>query len=294
MRVFPVLPEPVCRAGDLLGEGPAWDPVTGALLWVDVLRCRVYRHVPHTGETSFREFGHAVSAVLPRAGGGLIVAARPGLMLLDAAGVPERTVEVPGEPAGNRLGDAGVDPAGRLWFGTLDADMLPGRGGLHRIAPGAAAPERILDRTSVANGIGWSPDGTRMYFVDSATRRVDVFDYDPATGTASGRRAWVTVEDEAGVPDGLAVDAEGGVWVALWRGGQVRRYREDGGHDATVPLPVRQVTSCAFGGPELDRLYITTGRVEMDRRRLAAEPEAGAVFAADVGVRGVPVPPYAG
>ncbi|MBB4795939.1 SMP-30/gluconolactonase/LRE family protein [Streptomyces nodosus] len=294
MRVLPAPTGPVLRTGDQLGEGPAWDGVRGELLWVDILRGRLHRYTPATGEFSHRQFGHAVSAVLPRAGGGLAVAAHHGVLLLDADGEVERTITVPGEPGSNRLGDAGVDPAGRLWFGTLDAEMLPGRGALHRLAPGSSVPERVLDRTSVANGIGWSPDGSRMYFVDSATRRIDVLDFDPATGEARDRRPWVSIEDEAGVPDGLAVDAEGGVWVALWRGGQIRRYDAGARHDATLPLPVRQVTSCAFGGPALDRLYVTTGRVEMDGRRLAAEPDAGAVFAADVGVCGRPVPPYPG
>ncbi|MFE9172698.1 SMP-30/gluconolactonase/LRE family protein [Streptomyces kebangsaanensis] len=294
MRVLPAPTEPVLRTRDQLGEGPAWDAARGELLWVDILRGRLYRYAPATGEVTHRRFGHAVSAVLPRAGGGLAVAARHGVLLLGPDGGIERTVTVPGEPEGNRLGDAGVDPAGRLWFGTLDADMLPGRGALYRLAPGAPAPERVLDRTSVANGLGWSPDGSRMYFIDSATRRIDVLDFDPATGDARDRRPWVSVEDEAGVPDGLAVDAEGGVWVALWRGGQIRRYDPGGRHDATLPLPVRQVTSCAFGGPQLGLLYVTTGQVEMEGRWLAAEPDAGAVFAADVGVRGLPVPPYPG
>ncbi|MFJ3670296.1 SMP-30/gluconolactonase/LRE family protein [Streptomyces sp. NPDC090106] len=291
--MMPVLHEPaapVLAAGCELGEGPAWDDTTGELHWADIPSGRLHRYHPPTGTATHRDFGHAVSTVLPRAGGGHAVAARHGVLLLDAQGRTERTVAVPGEPEGNRLGDAGVDPAGRLWFGTLDVDMLPGRGALYRLDPGAEAPRRVLAATSVANGLGWSPDGTRMYFVDSSTRRVDVLDYDPATGEAAGRRPWATVEDEAGVPDGLAVDAEGGVWVALWRGGQIRRYGPDGSHDMTLPLPVSQVTSCAFGGDGLGLLYVTTGRVGMSDRRLAAEPAAGAVFAADVGVPGLPVP----
>ncbi|MFF2330583.1 MULTISPECIES: SMP-30/gluconolactonase/LRE family protein [unclassified Streptomyces] len=295
--MMPALREPaevVLAAGCELGEGPAWDDATGELHWVDIPLGRLHRCDPVTGATSYRAFAYEVSAVLPRTGGGLAVAARHGILLLDPEGRTEETVAVPGEPAGNRLGDAGVDPAGRLWFGTLDTEMLPGRGALYRLDPGDRRPCRVLEATSVANGIGWSPDGTRMYFVDSATRRIDVLDYDPATGAATGRRPWATVEDEAGVPDGLAVDAEGGVWVALWRGGQIRRYAPDGRHDTTLPLPVRQVTSCAFGGPGLSRLYATTGRVAMHGRQLAAEPDAGAVFAADVGVPGLPVPRYAG
>ena len=154
----------------------------------------------------------------------------------------------------------------------------------------------VLDGIEVSNGLGFSPDGSRAYYVDSATRRVDVLDVVPATEDPRGlvrRRPFVEIDPDDGMPDGLTVDAEGGVWVALWGGGAVRRYSPDGALDAVVPLPVSQVSACAFGGDDLDRLFVTTSRQGLDDPD-ADEAASGSLFVADPGVRGLPVLPFAG
>jgi sugar lactone lactonase YvrE len=293
MRISDVRPIEVVAAGDQLGEGPAWEQATESLLWVDIVRGWLHRLHPTSGEHIVRRFDRAVSAVAPRAGGGLAVAVDEGIWLLDESGQLEHRVPVEHAWAGNRLGDLGVDPGGRLWFGTLDRDLTVGRGALYRLDPDRSLTQ-VLDRQSIPNGIGWSPDGALMYFVDSATGRIDVFDYDETSATASDRRPWVSVRQEDGSPDGIAVDTAGGVWVALWSGGQVRRYTAEGELDIVVPLPVRNVTSCCFGSTELDRLYVTTARVEMNERELLAEPDAGSMFMVETGFHGLAVPLYGG
>jgi sugar lactone lactonase YvrE len=293
MRVLDAEAAEFFTACDELGEGPAWHPAKGVLLWVDIIRGRLYSHDIGAGITSVCEYGRPVSAALPRVAGGTVVAVDDGLLLLDAGGEVERHIPVEADIVTNRLGDMGVDPAGRLWLGTLDKDLTAGRGGLYRLSP-AGDPVKVIDQTCIANGIGWSPDGSLMYFVDSAVGRIDVLDYDVRDGSATGRRPWASVDHVDGSPDGLAVDSLGGVWVAIWGGGQVRRYSPDGELDAVLPLPVRNVSSCCFAGPELDQLFITTARVEMTERMLRAEPLAGSVFCASTGFRGLSMPAYAG
>jgi sugar lactone lactonase YvrE len=285
---------PVFVAGDAqLGEGPTWFAKEHRLRWVDILGGRLFSARADGSQRTSRDFTHAVSAVVPRAAGGLAVAGDAGVLLLDNEGIVERLHQVEPDVASNRLGDVGVDPAGRLWLGTLNRELILGRGGLYRLDPDGTLTQ-ILSETSVANGVGWSPDGSRMYFIDSATFRVDVFDYDVSDGSAHDRRPWVSVDHADGSPDGLAVDEEGGVWVALFGGGQVRRYAGDGSLDAVLSLPVRQVTSCCFGGPNLDLLYVTTARVELDERSLLLEPLAGSVFVADPGIAGLPQAEFGG
>ncbi|MGN6300127.1 MAG: SMP-30/gluconolactonase/LRE family protein [Angustibacter sp.] len=280
-------------AADELGEGPTWFADEAVLRWVDILRGRLHAVRLDGSDHQVRQFDHPVSAVVPRRGGGLAVAGDSGVLLLGPGGELEAMCPVEPRTSGNRLGDVGVDPAGRLWLGTLDREMLVGRGALYRLDPDRRLTQ-VLSGTSVANGIGWSPEGDRMYFIDSATWRVDVLDYDVRDGSATDRRPWVSIDHADGSPDGLAVDADGGVWVALWAGGQVRRYTAQGRLDAVLPVPVRQVTSCCFAGPELDVLAITSARVEMDQRSLQLEPSAGSVFLADPGVRGLPQMAFAG
>jgi sugar lactone lactonase YvrE len=278
---------PVVECTNELGEGPLWDEERRQVVWVDILAGEVHRHDLTTGAHRVTQEGRAVSAVVPRAGGGLALMTAQGVLLRAPGGDDELLLPVEEEIAGNRLGDAAADPQGRLWVGSLDADLAPGKGTLYRWAVGEPLVP-ALRPVSVSNGIGWSPDGKVMYYIDSATRRVDAWDFDPETGLPANRCTLATIEDADGLPDGLAVDDEGGVWVALWLGGQVRRYLPDGTLDTVVPLPVRRVTSCAFGGEDLTTLFITTARVEMTERELEAEPLAGALFAVQTEVRGLP------
>jgi sugar lactone lactonase YvrE len=269
------------------GEGPVWDADEGVLRWVDMLAGDILTLEP-TGAVTRRHVGDVAAAFRPRSGGGMVVAVERGFVVIDADGRAGPVHEAFTD-ATVRMNDGGCDPAGRFFCGSMAYDAAPGRGALYRFDPDGTVT-RVLERLTISNGIAWTPDGSRVLYADTGTGRVDVFDYDVGSATLSDRRPVVHVDPDRGQPDGLALDAEGGIWVALWQGGAVHRYTAEGRLDAVVELPVRQVTACAFGGPDRDRLFITTSRLDLPD----AEPGAGAVFVADVGVRGAPVATFAG
>jgi len=272
------------------GEGPVWDEVADQLRWVDMMAGDVLT-LTATGAITRQHVGSVAAALRPRAGGGLVVATERGFALLDPDG--NVSVEVPAfaDPRA-RMNDGGVDRQGRFFCGSMDFDMSDPLGVLYRLDPDLAVGI-ILTGVTVSNGIAWTRDGARMYYIDSATRRVDVFDYDVTTVIPSQRRQHVLVEvkAETNVPDGMALDADGGVWVAIYGGSEVRRYDADGKLDAVVELPVGQVTACAFGGDQLADLFITTSRQDLPAD---AEPAAGALFSVRPGVLGLPTGTFAG
>jgi sugar lactone lactonase YvrE len=194
---------------------------------------------------------------------------------------------------GNRMNDATCDPQGRLWAGTMAFDFQAGAASLYRI-DAEHAVTRVLPDLTISNGMGWSPAGDVMYFIDSTTYGVDAFPFDAASGELGTRERLITFSVDEGMPDGLTVDAEGGIWVALFGGGEVRRYRPDGGSWGTIELPVTQVTSACFGGPTLQDLYITSAAVQLDAEALARQPLAGATFVCRPGVTGLPTNVFAG
>ncbi|MFE7899995.1 SMP-30/gluconolactonase/LRE family protein [Streptomyces sp. NPDC057424] len=277
--------EVAVRAEAELGEGPTWDAAAGRLLWIDILGCRLHTYDPATGRRGVRRTEQHIGAVKPRAGGGLVLNLRDGIGLLDPDGGFRWLHHEP--VPGHRANDAAVAPDGALWAGTMRYDEAPGGGALSRVT-GDGTVDVVLDDVAVSNGTGWSPDGRLMYYIDSPTRRVDVFDY--ADGRISGRRTLAEIEESAGFPDGLTVDAEGCVWVALWQGSAVRRYTPDGGLDRVIELPVPLVTACAFGGDGLTDLYVTTARVGL------TEPSAlaGSLFVVPGAGKGLAQPPFAG
>ncbi|MFJ2930245.1 SMP-30/gluconolactonase/LRE family protein [Streptomyces massasporeus] len=277
--------EVAVRAEAELGEGPTWDAATGRLLWIDILGSRLHTYDPATGRRSVRRTEQHIGAVKPRAGGGLVLNLRDGIGLLDPDGGFRWLHHEP--VPGRRANDAAVAPDGTLWTGTMRYDEAPGGGTLSRVT-GDGSVDVVLDDVAVSNGTGWSPDGRLMYYIDSPTRRVDVFDHED--GRITGRRTLAEIEESAGFPDGLTVDAEGCVWVALWQGSAVRRYTPDGELDRVIELPVPLVTACAFGGADLSDLYITTARVGL------TEPPAlaGSLFVVPGAGKGLAHPPFAG
>ncbi|MFF9350465.1 SMP-30/gluconolactonase/LRE family protein [Streptomyces sp. NPDC014734] len=268
-----------------LGEGPTWDPATGRLIWVDILSARVHTYDPASGRRTVRATEQHVGAAKPRAGGGLVVNLRDGIGLYDRDGAFDWLVHDP--RPGRRGNDAAVAPDGALWAGSMSYDGSATGGSLVRVAPdGAVTP--VLPVVACSNGTGWSPDRRLMYYVDTPTRRIDVFDFDGEH--AVNRRPFATVEEGAGLPDGLTVDADGAVWVALWDGSAVRRYTPDGSLDRIVELPVRRPTACAFGGADLRDLYVTSARSGL----AAPHPMSGALLVLPGAGHGMPGTPFAG
>ncbi|MFF6776786.1 SMP-30/gluconolactonase/LRE family protein [Streptomyces sp. NPDC012637] len=278
--------EVAVRADDTLGEGPTWDTAGSRLVWVDILGSRVHAYDPADGTHGVTPVGQHVGAAKPRAGGGLVVNLRDGVGRYDPDGTFSWLHHDP--VAGRRGNDAAVAPDGSLWAGSMRYDEAEGGGSLLRIAPdGRATP--LLDRVTVSNGIGWSlADPALAYYVDSPTRRVDALRVED--GRVVDRRPFATVEPGAGVPDGLTVDAEGCVWIALWDGGRLHRYTPAGALERVVPLPVSRPTACAFGGPGLRDLYVTTARAGL----ADPEPLAGALLVLPDAGEGLPGTPFAG
>jgi sugar lactone lactonase YvrE len=281
-----------CR--NQLGEGPSWDAASATLLWVDIHGRLVQRHDPASGRTTIRQLDQMVGAVMTRRGGGLALALEDGIWVTDTdAGPACRAASIESDDPASRTNDAKCDRRGRLWVGSMAHDERPRAGSLYRVLADGSV-ERVLGDLTISNGFDWSPDSRRMYFIDSATRRVDVLDYDPATGRPSSRRPLIHVEEGAGLPDGMTVDAEGYLWVALWDGWAVRRYTPTGDLERVVELPVARVTSCAFGGPELADLYLTSARKGLSEAELQTQPLAGGLFVTRPGVRGLEATPFAG
>ncbi|GAA3888101.1 SMP-30/gluconolactonase/LRE family protein [Streptomyces sedi] len=275
------------RARAQLGEGPTWDPVTRRLIWVDILSARVHTLDPSTGRRSVLLTEQHVGAAKPRAGGGLVVNLRDGV----GAYAPDGTFRwlhrevVPGR----RGNDAAVAPDGSLWAGSMGYDERPGGGSLVRVRPDGSV-STVLPEVTVSNGLGWSPDGGTLYYIDTPTRRVDAFTV-AGDGSVGERRVLVDTAGLSGFPDGMTVDADGCLWVAFWEGGAVRRFTPDGALDRTVELPASRTTACAFGGDDLRDLYVSTARVGLDP---GAEPVAGSLLVLPGIGRGLAPPAFAG
>jgi sugar lactone lactonase YvrE len=246
-----------------LAEGPVWDDHEGVLWWLDIVGQRLHAWSPDSGEHTV-ELDRQVSALGLTAGAGFVAATQDGFGTVDPATGAVATLAPLDGPVAMRMNDGKVDPAGRFWAGWMGAAAEPGVGAVYRFDGIVAEP--VVPGVTLPNGIGWSPDGSTMYFVDSKSHRLDAFEFAMATGAVGERRTVAAVPAPV-LPDGLTVDAGGGIWVALWDGGAVHRYTPSGLLDVVVRLPAGQVTSCAFGGPGLDELYITAATEGLFRCR---------------------------
>jgi sugar lactone lactonase YvrE len=277
-----------------VGEAPHWDERAKTLLFVDLTGGVVFRYGQSGEQLGSFSVGQEVGAVVPRRGGGLVLAVRDGIAVASDTGEGfELAAPVERQITGNRMNDAKCDPAGRLFAGTTAFDFAPHSAALYRVEPDWSF-ERVVRDVTQSNGIAWSPDGSRMYFIDSATQGVDVFDYDASSGSAVGRRRLVTIERALGVPDGMTVDNRGNLWVACFGGAAVRCFSPEGEQLGQVLFPVSQVTSCVFGGPGLADLYVTSAAYRLSTGQLKKEPHAGATFVCRPGAVGMPAPPFAG
>jgi len=266
------------------GEGPVWSEGWGGLRWVDMLAGDVLSLSPD-GQVARRHVGEVAAALRPRMQGGAVIAVERGFALESPDGTVEQLGEVWSDH-GVRMNEGGCDPDGRFYAGSMAYDQSPGAAAVYRLDPDHSV-HLVFDGVTVSNGIEWSPGGTRAYYNDTATYAVRIFDYDRDAGLTAGR---VFADVAPNRPDGLTVDGDGGVWVALSNGGAVRRYTPEGVLDELVELPTKKVTACTFGGPDLDQLYITTSREGID----PADKLAGSLFRADVGRRGLPVREFTG
>jgi sugar lactone lactonase YvrE len=285
-----VIAEPVGDVTATLGEGPYWVPGEDRLLWVDIHEGQLHRTDVSSGATDSFKLD-ALSAAFPVAGGGILTAGGSRLTLRfpdgDGGHRPAQVIaEVPARE-GVRFNDGAVDPAGRVWIGSMHTGESEPLGALYRLDPGRVLTP-VVRKVTVSNGLGWSPDGARMYYADSPSRKIDVFDYDPATGEAFSRRMFTDLRYADGFPDGLTVDADGCVWVAMWGGAVLRRFTPAGKPDVMLPLPVARPTSCAFGGPDLADLYVTTANIGLSDTARAAQPLAGRLLRLHPGPFGLP------
>ena len=269
-----------------LGEGPLWDVARQCLWFVDIMRGQVHRFDPAAGTDRVYEIGQPVSALACTECGDLVCAVRDGFTRLDPdTGAVTVVARVEAENPRNRMNDGYVDARGRFWAGTMSMQHEREAGALYRLDPDGTVT-RHLSGVTTSNGLDWSGDSRLMYYIDTGLPRIDVFDFDLERGELANRRTFVTIDPADGKPDGMIVDAEDHVWVALWNGGCVRRYAPDGTRVLTMTLPTPLTTKPAFGGPDLMDLYVTSAFIALSADARAASPAAGALFHVRPGVRG--------
>ncbi len=281
--------ELVLDAGAELGEGPVWDHERRVLWWVDIEGRRINRFDPESGETASIEVPSKVGAVSIRTSGGLIAALKDGFATVSPDGKVTELASVEHADLNDRMNDGKCDSSGRFWAGSMSDS---GRGALYRLDNDGTVSTMLRD-VAISNGIAWTSDDATMYYIDTLTRCVDAFDFDHASGSIANRRTVVELAPPA-YPDGMTIDEQGFLWVALWDGWGVHRYSPSGELDLVVRLPAAHVTSCTFGGDDLDVLYVTTARMGLDPEQLEAQPLAGGLFALSPGVRGTRAHAFAG
>ncbi|MGF1617787.1 MAG: SMP-30/gluconolactonase/LRE family protein [Acidimicrobiia bacterium] len=268
--------ELIWEAGAELGEGPVWEATTGSLLMVDIIRGFVHRLNLEALSVASLDVGSPVTSVIPRSRGGLVLTGKNELFAVDDAGhLRVALARFAGVDDDGRMNEAGCDPAGRLLAGSMTDSGI--HSALYLVGPDLAV-ERVLGDVGISNGLAWSSDGSWMYYIDSASGSIDRFSYDVATGRFEERSVLARVESGFGAPDGMCIDVEDHLWVAVFGGGVVRRYDPEGLVVDELELPAPNVTSCCFGGPGYNDLYVTTARTGLTREQLDAQPLSGSVF----------------
>lgn len=277
-----------------LGECPVWSIDEQALYWVDINAPSLNRFDPQSGANLAWPMPSAIGSFAMRAQGGFVAALRDGIWLVDRAGrLGDRMAEAPYDPSHHRFNDGRADRAGRFWVGTMNERRDAASGALYCL-DAYFALSRVLDGITISNGLAWSPDQRTLYHADTPVRTINAYAFDAATGTVSGRREFAHFDVETERPDGAAVDSEGCYWTAFYRGGKVVRLSARGERLAEFPLPAMCPTMCAFGGPDLRTLYVTTARQMREADELARLPQSGGIFAMRVDVPGLAEPAFAG
>lgn len=287
--------EPVIDAHAMLGEGPSWDAENSRLFWVDILGKQLNIYNSKAGTNRSIQFEQYVCAVVPRNSEEVILAMQHGYYSYHIQSEELKLINDPEEGLpDNRFNDGKCDPGGRFWAGTMDFDGAKNKGALYCLDTDLSV-KKVLSPVSVSNGLAWSPDQTRMYFNDTPTQKVFSFDYDVKTGKIKNQQTAVEISTEEGSPDGMTIDTEGMIWVAHWGGAKVSRWNpETGKRLDEILLPCSKVTSCVFGGEDLDELFITTARTGIEEKELAEQPQAGGVFRIKTNVKGLPTDHFIG
>lgn len=279
-----------------LGEGAIWDYEKKVLYWIDITGKEVHIYDPSVNKDKCIAVGQMPGTVVPRKNGGLLVALQNGMHFLDELSGELRFIVNPeSHLPGNRYNDGKCDPAGRFWVGTVSLNCdIPGAGSLY-VLDNKMEIIRKLTSLTIANGIAWSLDYNLMYYIDTPTSEIWSFRYDLQSGGIWDKKTVISIPEKDGFPDGMTIDEDGMLWVALYGGWKVARYNPINGKKLEdIQLPVSNVTSCAFGGENLDELYITTARLDLGRNELISQPLAGGVFMAKPGTKGIPCCKFSG
>ena len=267
-----------------LGEGPVWDARTGTLYWIDILEQRIYAN----GDV-FLEADETIGCLSPRKGGGLIFTKRASFWTCEADSTNQTLLSsLTDEPANNRFNDGKCDPRGRFLAGTMDMGEADPNGSLYSFD--GKSVTKLFGNVTISNGLTWSPDHTTLYYIDTPTHEVRAFDYDVENGTVGNMRVVVQVSETFGSPDGMTSDTQGNLWIAMWGGAQVTKWNPHTGQLLErIPVPAKNVSSCVFGGKNMNELYMTSARVDLDEATLKQYPLTGGVFRLETNVEGMPM-----
>jgi len=279
-----------------LGEAAIWDYEKNVLYWVDITGKEVHTYDPLTGTDRCISVGQMPGTIVPRSDGGLLVALTNGIHFLDdSTGELKFIVNPESHLEGNRYNDGKCDPAGRFWVGTVSLNCdIPGAGSLY-VLDNKLEVTKKLDGLTISNGIAWSPDHKYMYYIDTPTMEIWSFRYDLESGEIWDKKIAFSIPEKDGLPDGMTIDEEGMIWIALFGGWKVVRFNPtNGARLEEISLPVSNPTSCAFGGKNLDELYITTARLGLNRNDLISQPQAGGIFVTKPGIKGIPCYKFSG
>lgn len=273
----------------LLGEGPCWDEMNQYLLWTDILAKKIHIYYPETNKNRSFEIGQYVGAISVCSNGDLLLATEKGFQFfqintrkLTPIYDPEKNIST------NRFNDGKCDPRGRFWAGTMGMNPNQPTGSLYRLDNDFTV-NKMIDNVTISNGIAWDESRNKMYFIDTPTKKITSFDFDINTGDISGKKDIIDFPSKFGDPDGMTIDKEGMLWVAGWGAGKVTRWNpKDGTLLTEINVPAKYVTSCTFGGKNLDILYITTARIGMNEEELNKQPLAGSIFSIKTNTKGLP------
>lgn len=273
-----------------LGEGAFWNHQTDEFWWVDILGKQLHVYNPQSKDNRSYPTPSRIGTVVPQTDSTAVVALDDGIYLMNLNnGEVSILSDVEQDAVWNRFNDGKCDPLGNLWVGSMHLEEKEALGSVYKI-DALGQTQKMIDSVTISNGIVWTKDGSTMYYIDTPTASIRAYDFDMQTASISNERIAVSVDSALGFPDGMAIDAEDKLWVGLWNGNAVARFDPlDGSLMETIAVPeAHNVTACAFGGPDLDLLYITTARVDMSEAELEQKPLSGSIFVADPGVKGVP------